>query len=465
MIKKFALRRSSFLSISGCLLILACYTVSVGIPLATAVSTPVFSAAVNLSNDGGKAKDPAVASMGNYVYVAWTEGSGGIMFRASNNSGVTWSPPTTSPAMRISPSGGSAAFPVMFTQYQNTSDVIVSWAQTVSKAGLQVFVATSSTHGANFTITRVSPSIANGTAITPSVAGWGHDLYVSWYEQEGCTLYNGTGCTMVSTSTNDGKSWGPAIQLNPSGDGEDQIVATQNTVYVVADGIWISSSTNAGGNWSVPLRLYHPTSIKGSVNYGREPWVAASEGYVYTIWEANSTASKSIGYQTFGRDSNNTGQSWTLNLTLSSTVKNDWEPENAAFGNSSYITFHSLANQGIYVTSTNNGGQVWSTPELLSPTGRASAFGHIFTSDGENVFVVWGQSISSGSSIWNAYVSYSLNGGATWSPPIDISNNSAGVAAGNQDVTLFALSSSGIHCFAAWTYTDGSSSQIYFAHS
>jgi len=78
---------------------------------------------------------------------------------------------------------------------------------------------------------------------------------------------------------------------------------------------------------------------------------------------------------------------------------------------------------------------------------------------------MWGQQISTGSSTWDAYVAYSGDGGVTWSAPINISNNSAGVAAGNQDVTLFALSANGANCFAAWTYANGGSSQVSFASS
>ena len=117
------------------------------------------------------------------------------------------------------------------------------------------------------------------------------------------------------------------------------------------------------------------------------------------------------------------------------------------------------------MTSTTNAGSSWSIPVLVSPTKLKSRFAHVFTSDGVNVFAMWGQQVSSGSSTWDAYVSYSGDSGATWSSPINISNNANGVAAGNMDVTLFGLSSNGANCFAAWTYTNGATSQIYFASS
>ena len=83
-------------------------------------AAPVFTPAINLSNDAGVAKDATISNNGQNVYAAWTEGSKGIMFRMSPDGGITWMPPTSSPALRLSPKGGVANFPVMYTQFQGT---------------------------------------------------------------------------------------------------------------------------------------------------------------------------------------------------------------------------------------------------------------------------------------------------------------------------------------------------------
>ena len=70
-----------------------------------AASAPVFSTPVNLSNDPASAQDPIVQNVGNQVYVAWTERSGGIRFRESPNGGLTWVPPLSKPALKISNPG------------------------------------------------------------------------------------------------------------------------------------------------------------------------------------------------------------------------------------------------------------------------------------------------------------------------------------------------------------------------
>ena len=220
--------------------------------------------------------------------------------------------------------------------------------------------------------------------------------------------------------------------------------------------------------------------------------MASSGLHVYVTFNAIDLSSNPSGtpiYRIYGLTSNDGGNTWysgnstspANNVTsfppvinspadqqkflMSGSIKTDWEPENVASGTNAFLTFHSLSNQGIYVRATTNAGSSWSPPKLVSSTGSTSAFAHIFSSDGINVFLMWGQKISRTSSTWNAYVSYSADNGTNWSPPLDLSNNPVGVAAGNQDVTLFALSSNGVHCFAAWTFTNAGTSQINFASS
>lgn len=438
----------------------------------TAASTITFNPAINLSNDGNKAEEPTVSNNGQNVYVAWTEGGKGIFFRESSNGGSTWTPPTTSTALKLSPKGGTAEFPIMFTQYQqvNSGDVYVAWAQTVKQANgsniLQIFVAASTNNGKSFTTTQLSDNATNDQN-TPTIAAYGSDVYVAWFSAK--LSYQSPGGIYIASSTNNGQTWSAPQDVYPlSTNGEAEIVATTGAnVYVMMDQSNFVYSQNNGSTWSSYNALYSYTRINGSVNYAREPWVAGWGNIVSTMWEANSTAG--AGYQDYGRVSTDGGLTWGPLQTISGAVSDAWEPENVGYGTSIYTTFHSLGNQGVYVTIASDitsESPTWSTPvELNSGMKGTSAYGHIFTSDGVNVFVLWGQEISSGSSTWNAYVSYSTNSGATWSSPVNISDNANGVAAGNQDVTLFALSSNGANCFAAWTYTSGSTSQIYFAYS
>jgi hypothetical protein len=436
-------------------------------------ASPTFTPAINLSNDAGMATEPEVANNGQNVYVAWTEGGAGIFFRESPDGGVTWVPPVTSSALKLSVSGGTSQFPVMYTQFEsvNSGDVYVAWSQSVTQANgtrvLQAFVAASTNNGQSFVTSQLSHNSTH-TQITPAIAAFGKNVYVAWYSAANST---NDGSVYVSVSNNNGASWSnPTDVINPSTNGEEQIVATGTRAYIIADGISFTGSMNSGKTWSANMTLFSFVFSNGGAHFGREPWIAASGLTVFTTWNANSTATvnNQPGYQIYGRVSLDGGLTWGPNQTISGAVNNDWEPENVAFRNNAFLTFHSLSNQGIYVTSSKrvtSNTPTWSAPSLISPTGRSSSFGHIFTSDGVNLFVMWGQAISGGSAVWNAYVSFSSNRGTTWSSPIDISNNAVGVAAGNQDVTLFAMSSNGAHCFAAWTFTNAGSTQISFASS
>ena len=451
-----------------------------------------------LSGSATTAKEPTVSTSdnGEYVYVAWTEGGGGIYFTASSNGGSSWNTP-----LKISNAGGTAQYPVMITgdgyQSPNSGDVYVAWAQTVSGT-LQPFAAVSTNNGASFKTTELST--AGG--ITPVMAAWGSDVYVSWYQTTACPVtalnpvVNGTteGCIYVDSSSSNGATWTAPVELNPSVRGESQIVASGSYAYLVADGTYFSSyglggtwkgSGTTSTGWTTPIQVYGFYTIGSTTSFGREPWIAASNRDVYITFNAIDLSTTDT-YRIYGLTSINGGATWysgtstsSSNLIssyppsitttaeqqkflMSSTVSDDWEPENVASGSNAFMTFHSLSNQGIYLTSTTSAGGSWSSPvKVPSQASGTSAYAHVFTSDGTNYWTLWGQ-VKSGS-VWNAYVSYSGNSGSTWSAPLDISNNAAGVAAGNQDVTLFWVASFGTTCFAVYTYTSGSSSQVWFS--
>ncbi|MDA4129141.1 MAG: glycoside hydrolase [Thaumarchaeota archaeon] len=435
-------------------------------------SAPVFLPAKNLSNDSASAKDPTVSNHGQNVYVAWSEGKSGILFRMSPDGGVTWNPPLTKRGLVISPAGGTSQFPVMFTQFQRVPSgvVYVTWAQSVRQANgtfvLQIFVAASINNGISFNATQISHNSTH-PQITPAIGAEGSHVFVAWYSGANATT---PGSVYAASSLNNGSSWGSAKDvINPDNGGEPEIVASGGNAYLTSDGIYFSASYTNGKNWTVAVEVYNdPPNTNTSVYYGREPWIAANGSKVYVTWEANSTTS-GIGYHDQGVTSIDGGKTWGPEQNLTEPLIQSWEPQNGAYGNNTFLTFHDLKNQGVYVrsaTGVNSSSPSWGALHLLSKTALKASFAHIYSSDGVNVFVMWGQQISSQSSTWNAYVSYSGDSGSTWSSSqIDISNNAVGQAAAYNDVTLFGVSSNGAHCFAAWTYTNGPTSQIYFATS
>ena len=416
--------------------------------LVSASSLPVFAqisfgTAVNISNDSAKAQFPDVVNVGDYVYVSWTEGSGGILFRASSDGGSSWSPPLTSPATRISPKGGTTQYPLMSA---NGSDVYVTWSQTVSTTGLQLFVAASTNNGATFTVTQITSGTSSNGFITPVVASWGSNVYV---------VYSGNGKnSYVVSSNNYGVTWSApyhyAVTFEP------EVAAVGNNAYAVADGIQFAVTHNAGATW---------TKVLNEREMGDEPMIAASGTNVYIVAQSR-TANGPIWLLT----SSNSGNSFAAARNINGSVLNNWAPMVGAYGNSVWVAWHNnpggSASQE-WVTTSTNAGSSWSTPLSISGTGHWVGWPfEVATTDGQNIFTMWPQQVTSSPDHWVIRVSYSSNGGTTWSAPpgIDASNNVNGQAAPENDIANGAISSYGATAFVVWQYTSTSgTNQIYFA--
>ncbi|MFI5419360.1 MAG: sialidase family protein, partial [Nitrososphaerales archaeon] len=308
------------------LLTFTCLTLSstaAAFAFSSVVAAPSFSSPVNISNDANQAHYPWVANVGSNVYVAWTEEDHGIFFRASSNDGGSWSPPLSSPGLRISPHGGVASYPIV---YALGNFVYVTWSQSVNKQ-LQVFFAASSNNGASFSkAIQLTSGVSKNGFITPVIAAAGSNVYIA-YTGNGKNSY-------VVWSNNNGATWhGPNFYAP---DHEPQIAAVGNNAYAIADGVVVYVTNNAGASWY--------TSIT-SVNNGDEPWIAASGSYVYIVSQTKTTAGKIHFFY-----SNNVGKvgSWTPSkepgVVLSGAVTQGdaWEPQITASGNYLYLTFHEL---------------------------------------------------------------------------------------------------------------------------
>ncbi len=209
------------LAIVGIFILSAFSAVSLSSSATTA--SPSFVAAYNLSNDGGKAQEPNVQSSGSNVYVTWTEGSRGILFRASPNNGTTWTPALTSTALKLSTKGGTTQAPLMAAF---GSDVYVVWAQTSgAENNLQVYIAVSKNSGETFSAaTQVAP-MPDTPEITPVIAAYGSTVYVAW---------SANGTSVLTSSTNYGSAFSAPFTF--SNIHEPQLAAFGSSGYAVADG-------------------------------------------------------------------------------------------------------------------------------------------------------------------------------------------------------------------------------------
>jgi hypothetical protein len=403
-----------------------------------AAGQPAFSIPVNLSNDVGTAKFPAVANVASNIYVVWTEQSRGIFFTRSIDGGVSWSTPVKLNSMK-----GVSNFPVITA---NGTNVYVAWTQTINKI-LQVFFAGSTTSGATFsTAVQLSPG-SNG-AITPVIAGWGNNVYVAWGDR---TTQNG----WLITSNNAGVSWNAPFDFAPNNPGhEPQLAAYNQYVYAISNSNFVVSS-NFGVSW---------TDVTSSSGSGSEPWVAAYGTNVFGAFETKGQTG-----QIFLSGSTDNGNTFPVQQQIGSSIKDSWAPMLNTLGNNVYVAFHNHPNSTRsqeYITISNNAGSTWSTPVSLSGSGFQVGWPYNVAISGSNAFVMWDQKLAANQ--WVVRVAYSADNGVTWTPVpgILVSNNLPGTnAAPQNDIATGALTAFGAHAYVVWEQTTATTSQIFFSSS
>jgi hypothetical protein len=401
-----------------------------------------FTSEYLLSASWAHASDPNVQATGSHVYVAWSQGDS-IKFRSSSNSGGSWSSIIT-----LAASGGSTAqYPLMT---DNGSNVYVVWAQVVGLTGLQIIEATSENYGASFRVVQVTTGNATDGFITPVIAAWGDQVYIS---------YDNTtnGYAWLTSSSNAGATWTYPIEADSCpGNGpcpEPQLYAWKNYAYDVSDNGLIQTN-NSGVSWNY-------VNISGNYSWVREPWIWGYGSNVYVVFETGGT-----GSDTFLTYTNDNGANWTSAVSIfPSVIPDSWNQMVGAYGNESWIAIQQYpggTNDKMWVTSSTNAGANWSMPKQVSRGGVTSNPFTIATSNGQDVFTAWSQRLSP--THWVMQVAYTTNGG-TWSGPYTASNNPTGDAGTNNDVANGDIAASGSTVFVVWQYISGWTSQIYFSKS
>jgi hypothetical protein len=421
------------------------FTLSVIIPSFSSIgsannqnaATLSFSTPVDLSDPSANAVFPSIASVGSNVFVAWSEYSGGILFRSSFDAGSSFSP-----AVTISPSGGISQVPIVCAA---GSAVYVTWSETVGTTGLQVLVAASKNRGSNFTVTQLSSGSPPNGWITPACAAAGSNAYITYASNQP------TNSSWVVSTNDYGAHWSTPHFISASL--EDQVAAEGNNAYAYANRA-LDVTHNGGASWN--LVLANLTLL------GDEGQIAAHGSYVYVTTQTKTNQSYVHVYY-----SSDYGNTWNNIQNLTTAIPDSWLPMVGTYGSSAWIAlveYPGGLNAQVWSYTTTNGGRVWNGPTSLSGTAYDETFPEtVATSDGKNIFVEWTDVIRSGYAVLR--VSYSSNGGGSWTAPpgIDVSQNSYGEAGFDNDLATASISASGTYCYAVWEYVNGSSDQVYFS--
>jgi len=375
--------------------------------LVVSASTPSFGTAVKL----GTGFNPNVQSVGSNVYVAWTDKTGGIFFRASANNGQTWGS-----LVKI---GSGGQYPIMSV---SGSMLYVVWAG-------PAIMFTSSSDGVHWT----KPiKISGNGAITPFIASNGKLVSVVYLSRAG-------GGSNVTCSSNGGLTWTKPFQY--SSGPEPQVAISGTNIYASADAldrshIQFAVSNNSGLTWKI-------NALQG----GSESWLAASGSNVYAVWETKSPTSV-----VWFMSSPDNGTTLTTKI-ISTKIPDAWNPMINANGSNVWVGIEELGSKAQNWMLTSSDGGTTFTSTSLTGTGHMDGFiFNIATTDNTHVFAMWIQKSGTTSS---ALVATSTDGGNTWTV------SKLGQSDPNNDVAIGSIASNGTHGFAAWD----NSSIIWFSSS
>jgi ethanolamine utilization microcompartment shell protein EutL len=224
-------------------------------------------------------------------------------------------------------------------------------------------------------------------------------------------------------------SFDPSIILSSNAYfGKTAVAAAGYNVYVVwreripegpANGaIWYRRSIDGGANFGDTVNLRTATTGDSS-----EPSIAASGNNVYVVWDDNITATQEIDilYRRSIDGGANFGD--TVNLT-ENTASAAQETAIAASGNNVYVVWQddSLVPGNVeilYRRSTNGGANFGGTVNLSNSVG--SSFRSAITASGNNVYVVWNDTIQAGGIQSDILYRRSTNGGANFGGTVNLS--------------------------------------------
>ncbi len=171
-----------------------------------------------ISNAAGRSEDPAIATDGSHVYLAWNDNRTGIMqtwIRRSSDSGATWGPEA-----QLTNSTVFAYSPMI---HAHGPDIYIPWEDRRNNNNFDIYLIHSSDFGAHWGAEeRLSQD--PGASAYPDIVRDGQNIHMVWFNIPGALYYLHSGAT-----------WDPAIRLVDSASNPMQpfIAVTGPVVHVI----------------------------------------------------------------------------------------------------------------------------------------------------------------------------------------------------------------------------------------
>jgi len=328
----------------------------------------------------------------------------------------------------------------------------------------------------------------NSMSLEPKIAGYGQNLFVTWYDN-----LNGAYDILVGSSSDGGKTWRPPIpaesdqppgsaysarpKIAVSNSGEDVWVVWEDSRDGAAD-IYFARSDNGGTTFKPDQRL-DGGDDKGSHDSFEPQICSDGVGNLYTVW--HDSRNSDVNRDIYFNYSSNLGADWTSDATFLETdakgFGNSLFPVCVESGSTAYIAWYDqlAAGEGydIYerqITSGNPQGD----PVRLDvgddggqPEGYANSTDpRIAIADDGTVAVAWSDYRNDTSSTGaggydDLYYNYMDKGASFQTTSGDLRVDSMYDGRSFKKDLNFALL--GGSFFSAWTDGRGGTSDIYFA--
>ncbi len=315
----------------------------------------------NLSNEYGPSNDHSIYSSGNNYYLVWDQW-GDLMFRRSENGGLTWSNKLT----LYSGIDYGANYPVVAAANGN---VFVFYYRNTS-GNSQIFMLKSTNNGQSF-----GNEIQIGNAIRgaqiPQIAVSGDTLVLAYEDRDLNYDYQ----VFVTTSIDAGQSWSAPTNLSNTTNGAHwcNVALKGDKIFVLYNDqtgpdyddldLFFTKSDNFGQSWTTPQ------NISNNQAYNARLKTRVVDEVIYTI-----VSSKIDGIQTDAMlyRSEDLGNNWLPALNLSSNAGSSERPDVYVRGNSTgnhciYAVWSDgsyTSNDKAYLKYSTDNGDTWS--EMLS---------------------------------------------------------------------------------------------------
>lgn len=376
-----------------------------------------WSAAANVSNSAGTSYVPAIAvDSSNNVHVVWFDdmlGNFDIFYSNSTDGGTTWSP-----AVDVSNTGDFSGGPRIAIDSNRSLHVV--WLD-ATPGNYEIFYSKSTDGGTTWSAAVNLSNNSVDSQISKIAVDSGDNLHVVWGDN-----FPDNAEIVYSKSVDGGATWSPAVNISNTSSGSDSpsmAINSSGGIHVVwhdyiggNDETFYSGSSDGGTTWSPVINV--------SNNYGPSynPAVAVdSGGNVHAVWNDQASGFTQIVYS----KSTDGGATWSAITDISKSSRGTSESPEIAVdsANNIYLVWQddAPANGDIFCSKSADGGATWSAPVNVSNNYGYSGYAAIDLDSSNNLHVVWQDTTPENVDI---LYSKSSDGGVTWSSTVDISNDS-----------------------------------------